>query len=155
MSGVKGQSGRKRKPTREKQLLGDHHTERQVDGEPETVDEHPIRIEDIEDEAKWLWDYLEPMLHNNGTLSATDGLALHRLCTVAAKWLRYHRETMQYGAYVGEGERAKIAPWAQLEQRYGNQLDELIKSFGMTPATRNSVEKVIENEDPRPIQSVT
>ncbi len=152
MAGKKGRSGRPRKPDDYKERIGDHHKSRRNENRPDKIMEHPRVFGELSDEARQLWEWWEPMLYNNGTLSATDAIALTVLCETAARWYKYHQQCLEHGEL---DERGKIADRAKLEQRYRNELDGLLREFGLNPQARSTIEKIGNDDEPRGIKSVT
>jgi len=161
MSGKKGQSGRQPKTKNEKQKLGNYRHDRFSDNEPERVAEKPQAFGELSEEAQKVWDHYAPMLYNNGTLSATDAMALTMLCETAARWYHYSQLVKQYGEQIpvkdkeGNVTDTKIATRSRLERYYRNDLDGMLRQFGLNPLARSSIQKLGDGDDPKPIKSVT
>lgn len=148
MAGVKGRSGGHNKKTlREKQILG-VKKERRCDNAPEYLPARIDKIDGLGEIGLVIWNRYEPMLHNNGTLSESDGMSFFGLCRKWEQWYEQDQEVKKKGKYLPVKDKdgnvigVTIAPWAKLEVDYFSQLQQCLKVFGLNPVDRGSVERV-------------
>lgn len=135
MPGVKGRSGgHNRKTLREKQILG-VKKERRCDNAPEYLPARVDKIDGLGEVGLVIWNRYEPMLHNNGTLSESDGMAFFMLCK---KWELWYNASME----VATGNEDYI----KREIAYFTQLQVSMRQFGLTPVDRGSVEKIVREK---------
>lgn len=131
MAGIKGRSGGHNKKTlREKQLLG-VKKERINDNAPSYLPARVDKIDGLGEVGLTIWNRYEPMLHNNGTLSEVDGMAFYMLCK---KWELWYNAAMEVATGNDEFIKREIA--------YFKQLQSSMRSFGLTPVDRGSVERI-------------
>ena len=161
MSGVKGKSGRKKKTDAEKLILGAKKDRIAGDSCPAVVPDRIIEFNFLGEAGKAIFNHFEPMLYNNGTLSAADGLKFNLLCERYQRWFKVWTECNERGLYLpvkdkeGNTVSVNIAPWARLEKDYFDQLSKCCNDFGLSPVSRSSVEKIVRGEKVNPFKGVT
>ncbi len=148
MPGIKGRSGGHNKKTlRERQLLGVKKS-RRCDTAPDYLPARIDKIEGLGEIGTTIWNRYEPMLHNNGTLSESDGMAFFGLCKKWEMWYTVNQEVDVKGKYLPVKDKegnvigAMVAPWAKLEVEYFSQLQVSMRQFGLTPVDRGNVERI-------------
>jgi len=149
MPGVKGRSGGHNKKTlREKQILGVQHKSRLNDDAPDYLPARVDKIDGLGAVGAAIFNRYEVMLHNNGTLSETDGMGFFALCKKWEMWYEKMLELERKGHYLqvknkaGEVVDLRIAPWAKEEIEYFSQLMTMMRAFGLTPVDRGNVRRM-------------
>lgn len=127
--------------------------------EPEPVvvkDTHPAP-DWIDDAAKHEWARLAPMLARNGVLTEMDLDALTAYCVAWGTWKDATQKIRAFGMVIKTGVTTKIgrdgkptttggypiqSPYVSIANGAMATMKGLMTEFGMTPSSRNRVEKV-------------
>lgn len=157
-----GKGGRKKTPTREKEILG-VRKDRINQNEPDRIAEKPIPedSEALTEEGLEVFNKYATMLFNNGTLSKTDGPALFMLAITWQDWMKEYRLVKAKGRQMpirnkdGVVIDIKEAPWSKTEMRLRTQVMKMLSEFGMTPVSRASAMKIGTGDDPIDIPQIT
>lgn len=161
MSGTKGKSGRKKKTDAEKMILGVKKDRIGSVLVPSRIEERVVAFNWLGEVGKTIFNHFEPMLHNNGTLSAGDAIMFNLLCERFQSWFKAWTECNERGKYIpikdkiGNTVDVKIAPWAKMETVYYDQLCRACREFGLTPISRSSVEKIVREGKLNPFEAIT
>jgi len=165
MSGVKGKSGRKKKTDAEKLILGAKKDRIAGDSCPAVVDQPTIIFNWQTEIGRAIISHFEPMLFNNGTLSAADSVMFNLLADCYNRWYEARLKCDTDGRYIDKKAVIKeggiiivdtvIAPWAKLEAQYLDQLTKQCREFGLSPVSRSSVEKIARGEKVNPFKGIT
>jgi hypothetical protein len=148
MPGVKGRSGgHNRKLTNEKLKLGVHHRKRLNGESPDRISGEMIVFEGLGENGAKLREQFLPMLINNGTLSITDSVALHKFCRVAEDWFKADKLCAEKGRfYATKDENGNLVQeqfvWHKIECDLRAALDICIRDLGLSPASRDSIKKI-------------
>lgn len=88
MAGVAGRSGRRNKPTKDKEREGTLRPDRANpdEPEPEAFDDPPPCPSHLTGEARKAWGYLADELTSTGVLTTADLMALEVCSTIYAEW---------------------------------------------------------------------
>jgi len=152
MAGVKGKSGGHNKKTNsEKSKLG-VRKDRINKNAPTVPKGELIEFDGLCKEAKNIYDTYLPLLQSNGTLGVTDGMIFHRFCIIAAEWIKYNKECAEKGrvvqklsndgSYIGE----IPAAWHKIEMDLSRQLDLLTRELGLSPLSRDGINKIADEK---------
>lgn len=152
MSGVKGKSGGHNRATNnEKIKLGVRKSRINADA-PETIKGEMITWEDMGEHGKKIREKFMLMLQNNGTLSITDSLVMHKFCRVAEDWFKYDKMCIEKGRILpvkdmtGQVVGFNEAAWSLIETKLRAGLDSLRRELGLSPTTRDSIKKIAVNK---------
>lgn len=158
MPGKKGLSGRKKCTLLERQVKNDKHKDRWIANPPDHINTRIEKFKDLGPIGQTVFELYEPMLYNNGTLSATDSISFYMLCKKYEDWYNLHKEVETKGRYENLFDRAGnprgtvIAPWAKLEKEAFVELLKICREFGLTPVSRANVEKIQRGETTNPFE---
>ncbi|MBX3322233.1 MAG: phage terminase small subunit P27 family [Phycisphaeraceae bacterium] len=99
----------------------------------------------LEDEALDVWHQLVPQLDEMGVLTAIDGMALARYCTLWVQWVRaamfVNRHGTTYPLKDGNGNIKCFAqfPEVAIVNKLSLALSRLEAEFGLTPSARTRI----------------
>jgi P27 family predicted phage terminase small subunit len=114
--------------------------------EPPTIDGVPDRPDWLDDDAKFMWDHLIPMLVGMCLLSKADGNALSRYCHLWSRWLKAERFLQKYGeSYPLKDDKGNVRcfmawPQASVSSKLARELARLEQEFGLTPSARSRLD---------------
>lgn len=154
-------TGPKISTLREKQLLGVRHKDRLNHNPPDYVNARIEKLDCLGDIGRKIFEYYEPMLYNNGTLSAADAVAFQMLCKKYEDWHAVLKKIEADGSYIKltdkEGNITSIipAPWIKLEREISAQLLKLCQEFGLTPVGRASINKIPRGDNLSKFEKLT
>lgn len=114
--------------------------------EPKPLIGRPARPQWLTGDAKKLWDVLAPQLEAMNVLAKIDREALARYCQLWMRWREVERfiakEGSTYEMLTKDGESCGPRPYPQVKiaSDLASHLSRLEREFGLTPASRASVE---------------
>lgn len=136
--------GRKRKPTKTKQLEGTYRKDRSVN-EPEPAPCIPIPPDCLDDIAIAEWRRIAPQLYELGLLSEIDMAALAGYCQSFSLWNRESKLLKEESAVaVMESGNVVQNPRIGVVNRALDQMRKFLVEFGMTPSSRSGVRASIK-----------
>jgi len=140
MAGVKGRSGRKRKPTALRIANGAHPSLLPQD-EPQPERSSLVPPEYLSDDAKKLWATAAAQLDACGVMTSTDEPALAQYCEQFVLWQDALAQVRQHGMMVrNEGTGVmKANPCIAVANNAHDRMVKMMREFGMTPSARASV----------------
>lgn len=141
--------GRPPKPKRFHELAGDHHKGRFPDDDaPAVIRAHPAQIgPPLGEVGRAVWEHFEPMLYNNGTLSASDALTFSMLCERCDRWMSALQRCDEDGEYLTDRNgRQYQAPWFKAEKQLFDQVRAMAMQFGLSPLSRSGVKAIKEGK---------
>ena len=144
-----GKRGPKRTPTKILALRGSPKAiaRRATDLEPqsEASDGIPSPPMDLSIPAEKVWNHLCLEFDNRGIFTTVDSFTLARYCVMWCEWkkaMRFvHDNGETYETTNKNGDKV-LRPWPQvtIAMKYSEQLLRIEQQFGMTPASRSSIE---------------
>jgi phage terminase small subunit len=147
MPGAKGKSGRKPKPSAERQSLGCRRGTigKNLPTPPRTRSYLDGGLDDV---ALSFFRYYEPILYNSGILTDADGTLLYAAAVKYSLWFNAAAEAAKrkpvieikdkWGAVVD----LKRTPYTKIEAEYFDQLCSALRELGMTPLGRSAISKI-------------
>lgn len=144
--------GRPRKPTAIKKAQGTYQPCYGNPAEPTPAVEIPGPPEHLGEAAKKLWPWYGGTLHSMGVLTRCDRTALESLCETHAEIIGLRREISAYGkttySVVTQSGDEMIRGLPQVAQLSDaeRRLLALLTQFGLTPASRSKVSKIVEKK---------
>lgn len=144
--------GRPRKPTVVKKAQGTYQPCYGNPAEPTPVCEIPEPPEHLGDLALKLWPQYGAMLHSMGVLARCDRTALESLCETHAEIIGLRQEIAEHGkttySVVTQSGDEMIRGLPQVSQLSDaeRRLLALLTQFGLTPASRSKVSKIVERK---------
>ena len=149
MSGVKGQSGRKPKPTSLKLLQGNPGKRRLNDHEPHPAPRLPRPPEHLGEEAKKEWRRAGRFLLQLGLVSDIDRAAFAAYCTAFGRWIEAEEALRTYGVMIKSPNGFPMqSPYLSVANKAMEQMRSLLSEFGMSPATRTKVSAIPQPHEP-------
>lgn len=88
----------------------------------------------LRDAAKKEWKRIAPKLFDAGLLTELDTVALAAYCEVYASWVDVINQLKSKNLTDQES-----TIYARIEKKYFNQMEQMAKEFGMTPASRRGL----------------
>ena len=154
--------GRPTKPTVVKKAQGTLRADRTVD-EPDLPPEIPAPPEHLSEPARAFWNAYGPLLFDMRVLSKADWAALEQLCEAHAEIIEIRRRIRELGGTVYEtvsgasfdedsgtaiGGTVMRRPHPEVSQLSDltRQLRGWLSDFGLTPASRSKVSKIVERK---------
>lgn len=143
--------GRPKKPIEEHKRQGTYQPCRHAGPEPEiTTPEQP---QGLTERAAKFWSEVAPILERNGVFTECDGESLRLMCESYAGYAEARDTIQEEGMFitqVNKGGNSYLTehPAAKARARHWKELFDMLKQFGMTPASRTGlhVGKKEENE---------
>lgn len=151
MAGVKGRSGRKRKPTPILKLHGTFRDDRRSGNEPTPDIECPDMPRFITGEARKEWERIVPLLAEARCLTRWDMAALAAYCQTWKEFVRLCRAINRITAYTIQTDKGNTVqnPLVGAKNKAFNNLLRICGEFGLTPASRSRLTlNPQENNDP-------
>ena len=140
MSGVKGQSGRKPKPTSLKLLQGNPGKRPLNENEPRPAPRLPSPPAHLSKEARKEWRRSGAFLLELGLISDLDRSAFAAYCTAYGRWIEAEEALKTYGVMIKSPSGFPIqSPYLSIAKKAMEQMRSLLSEFGMSPATRTRV----------------
>lgn len=140
MSGVKGQSGRKPKPTSLKLLQGNPGKRPLNENEPKPEPKLPAPPSHLSKEARKEWRRSGAFLLQLGLISDLDRAAFAAYCTAYGRWIEAEEALKTYGVMIKSPSGFPIqSPYLAVANKAMAQMRSLLSEFGMSPATRTRV----------------
>jgi len=136
------QTGRKRKPTALKLILGNPGRRPLPAREPRPDTSPPAPPEWLTPEALAEWQRRAPELHRIGILTSIDAVAFGTRCQLVADYVAAQQKLARFGSVMRSSDskkRAVISPFLRIRDRC---LELLLKheiEFGLTPSSRSRV----------------
>ncbi len=148
MSGVKGQSGRKPKPTSLKLLQGNPGKRELNESEPKPTPRLPRPPEHLGEEAKKEWRRAGRFLLQLGLVSDIDRAAFAAYCQAWGRWVEAETALKTYGVMLKSPNGFPVqSPYLAVANRAMDQMKSLLSEFGMSPASRTRVAGVAFQDD--------
>lgn len=146
-----GLRGPARKPTKLKLLEGNPGKRPLPKNEPKPKPIVPKCPSWLDKEAKREWKRMAPELEKLGLLTVIDGTAFAAYCQAYSRW-RAAEETLQKHGTVFKTPSGYIQqlPQVSIARNYAKLMKDFCAQFGMTPATRSSIDlrPTGDSEDP-------
>lgn len=125
--------GRHRKPIEQHKREGTYQPCRHSGPRPVIVS--PVKPDDLSGGAGDVWDSLSPHVATLGIYTAADAMALRLLCESFALYIKNCDQLKSDGNQIGNKEH----PAVRSRSRHFREALELMRQFGMTPASRNKI----------------
>ena len=137
-------TGRKRTPTQIRILEGNRSFRPLPQDEPDHIAEIPAPPDHLTAKAKKHWDTLTKQLEGADMLTRIDGAGLEMLCEAYTNWIEANASLRKEGLIVNDPRNGipRVNPYAQVVDKYFQQLRQMLVEFGMTPSARARVKKV-------------
>ena len=141
MSGVKGKSGPRYKPTQVKQLAGTLRPDRVNPNEPvgPVLGKMPPCPSHLNGEARKTWSKFGRALIEMGVLTWVDLHGLAAYCVVHARWLEVETQLQTYGVMLSQDGRLFPSPYLKIAEDCLKQMRAWMTEFGITPSSRSRV----------------
>ena len=141
MSGVKGRSGRKARKIVARELGG------------ALPPDGFLRLPQITGEGGAIFDRFFQRL--GGTIKGSDEIAFNMLVTAVIQWLDAYRQLLAAGGetYVDSNGVTRVSALSRLERDLYQRVVVMLREFGLTPASRVTVQRLAE-EEPKKITGV-
>ena len=147
MSGVRGQSGRKPKPTSLKLLQGNPGKRPMNENEPKPEPKLPSPPNHLSKEARKEWRRSGAFLLQLGLISDLDRAAFAAYCTAYGRWIEAEEALRTYGVMIKSPSGFPMqSPYLAVANKAMDQMRSLLSEFGMSPATRTRVSALPPNE---------
>lgn len=161
MPGAKGRSGGHNKKTRrEKELLGVDKYRLGKENPPDIIRGPLDKFEGLKESGEAVWVRYEEMLRLNGTLSKADAPAFHALTKKWEQWYETNKLLDKMGPLIpirddeGKTTDYKANPLIHVEQEYYKQLVSSFREFGLTPLSRDNIQKIAEKKEINPFAGI-
>jgi len=147
--------GPPRKPTALGILEGSRRSIARAGKEPTPDKSAPPCPKWLTKEAKAAWRQAVKHLGDMGTLAVCDGNALARYCTLLVDWLKAQEFIDKHGmTYPIKNDEGKVKCFQQFPQvgirnKLTVDLGKLEQQFGLTPASRASIEVDVSQDAPK------
>ena len=141
MSGVKGKSGPRYKPTQVKQLAGTLRADRMNPNEPvgTVLNKMPPCPSHLNGGARKTWFKVGRALINMGVLTWVDLHGLAAYCVVHARWEEVETQLQTYGVMLSQDGRLFPSPYLKIAEDCLKQMRAWMTEFGITPSSRSRV----------------
>ena len=141
MSGVKGKSGPRYKPTQAKQMAGTLRPDRVNPNEPvgPVLGKMPPCPSHLNGEAQKTWSRVGRALIDMGVLTWVDLQGLAAYCVVYARWQDVETQLQTYGVMLSEDGRLFPSPYLKIAEDCLKQMRAWMTEFGITPSSRSRV----------------
>ena len=141
MSGVKGKSGPRYKPTQSKQLAGTLRPDRVNPNEPvgPVLDKMPPCPSHLKGEARKTWSKVGRALIDMGVLTWVDLHGLAAYCVVHARWKEVETQLQTYGVMLSKDGSLFPSPYLKIAEDCLKQMRAWMTEFGITPSSRSRV----------------
>ena len=149
MSGVKGQSGRKPKPTSLKLLQGNPGKRPMNEYEAKPEPRLPTPPVHLSKEARKEWRRSGAFLLQLGLISDLDRAAFAAYCTAYGRWIEAEEALRTYGVMIKSPNGFPMqSPYLSVANKAMEQMRSLLSEFGVSPATRTRVSAIPAPHDP-------
>ena len=156
MSGVRGKSGPRYKPTQVKQLAGTLRPDRVNHNEPvgPILGKMPPCPSHLNGEARKTWSKVGRALIDMGVLTGVDLQGLEAYCVVYARWQEAEKKLADSGQLIVWGGKDGLtqgpSPYLRIAEDSLKQMRAWMNEFGITPSSRSrvKVEKKAPVADP-------
>lgn len=144
--------GRPRKPTAVKKALGTYEKYYGNENEPQLPCSIPEPPPHLGEQASKLWPEYANMLRSMGVLTTCDRTAMESLCETHAEIIGLRQEIAEHGkttySVVTQSGDEMIRGLPQVAQLSDaeRRLLALLTQFGLTPASRSKVSKIVEKK---------
>ena len=141
MSGVKGKSGPRYKPTQAKRLAGTLRADRVNSNEPvgPVLGKMPRCPSHLNGEARKTWSRVGRALIDTGVLTGVDLQGLEAYCVVYARWQDVETQLKLYGVMLSQDGRLFPSPYLKIAEDCLKQMRAWMTEFGITPSSRSRV----------------
>ena len=141
MSGIRGKSGPRYKPTQAKQLAGTLRPDRVNPNEPvgPVLGKMPPCPSHLNGEARKTWSRLGRALIDMGVLTGVDLQGLEAYCVVYARWQDVETQLKTYGVMLSQDGRLFPSPYLKIAEDCLKQMRAWMTEFGITPSSRSRV----------------
>lgn len=110
----------------------------------------PSRPDVLQGESLAEWDRMVKLLDKLEILHRADGSALALYCTQYARWKKAEEELAEHGYTQLVKDFERQSPWVQISNDATKMMKELLKEFGLTPASRA---KLMPETEQKPAQN--
>ena len=145
-----GRRGPQKTPTAILKLHGSRKAEGRKN-EPKPANAIPRCPAWLTGEGRKEWRRICPQLKRMGVLTKIDRTALGAFCKAYSRWLKAERELEKIGELIKSPSGYSIQnPWLAISNKSMKQMLEIMREFGMSPASRAGlhVEKQPDADDP-------
>ena len=141
MSGVKGKSGPRYKPTQAKRLAGTLRADRVNPNEPigPVLGKMPPCPAHLNSEARKTWSKVGRALIDMGVLTWVDLHGLAAYCVVHARWQEVETQLQTYGVMLSKDGNLFPSPYLKIAEDCLKQMRAWMTEFGITPSSRSRV----------------
>lgn len=154
MAGRKGRGGPKPKPTAMQELSGafEKNPQRRNRREPSVPRDRPAQPDYFTETEIREWNRLVAKLEQNGVLSSVDAGAIEQFAVNAVQFHIAWRDVNKAGSWFeyvdanGNRQRKRNPAYVAF-LAYGRRLTELLKEFGLTPATYHAVHRKLNRQN--------
>ncbi len=129
-------AGRPRKPTAVHRLAGTFRPDRHGGDEPTPAASTGRAPETLTEAERAVWVRVSKTLRAVGLLTVADRDALARYCEATVEYEMARRELLDHGVVVTFGGQTIRSPWIGIRDVARKTMLDLMREFGMTPASR-------------------
>ncbi len=151
MPGMKGKSGRKKTPTAILEKRGAWRAKTRRNTEPKTLPDFFIEPAEMTDLMKNYYEIYVPILKQSGILSGTDSAAFELMARTYCRIMKLREQLkddrnilnlFEYAVDKFGHDRRVLKEMTKLEKDYTQMYFNMLREFGLTPASRAGVQKI-------------
>lgn len=136
-----GKRGPAKKPTQLRVLEGNRGHQKKNKKEPSPDPKIPTCPKQLGRSAKAEWRRVAPAMYKLGLLTQVDRAAMAAYCDAYGRWIDAQTEIKEHGTIIESQNGFPIqSPYLNVASGAWKQMLAALREFGMTPASRASIE---------------